>query len=521
MSDRGKKTLYFVSFIYPSLLYYIFLLWSWFSWSRIPSEVNVYATILIIIIAEYVFFYIFSDKKSGGLRFLSLFVNLFLLLFPLIFLVIFIQHRYFLWVRWYLAFFYINHAVFLDWGFFGLFLLAIGSILIAVLCYRFVARRPKVIFGFYLPWAVFMLPLFLKYFMGGVLLGDIKQYKFIEPYVNLVEKVAKETNQTYRVFTPPRGLYIENDKLFAVYGLTLLTSFADKTLFVHDMKTQETLPVELPGKAVRRIFSRPTDPYLYIVIWKINPGFFRLNKSEPEKLECLLDLERGALVAKSAEILYQIGNTYVDRASRAAYLVSDPYPVVGKFWLDSKIVNILDLYEQGFCPKGSILGFMPSVDNDERYMYLSVTNCYCGVVKIDMQRLEVVGCYEIEDSRKGFYGPTFYKNGQVITFPVVKNFRTVVLDAESMQSVKEYEKPPFNYIRDIIELDSENLLCLGFFGDLAIFNIKTGKYKTVIRKDLSMSMGIYKYGDYVYINTARYGIVRIKVDYLLSLAKAK
>jgi len=514
----------FIAFVYPYLLYHLYILFNWFEWSVVPLEISTYSLILVLICTEYVLFLV--SRKGGEERrgYGSFLTSTFFLVFPLIFIVFGVKIRLFVWFRWFMAFFYINHAVLLDYSLLGMLLLGLASIAVAAIFYFFIVRRPKVIFGLYLPWFIFMSPLLAKYLVGGALGGevDIKKYKYLESVVNPLDSVG---SSPYITATPaPRGLYIENDTIYTAYETTIYASPAERLFFEYNMDTKRLAALGLPGMGVRRIFSRPTDPYIYISIWKWNPGFFRVNKKRPRELDCLIDLHvldrsGGTIIAKGLEKIYQIGNMYVDTKGDAAYLLNDSYPAIGKYHINTRALEILDLTKQGYCPIGSILGFMPAVDPEEKYMYSALTNCYCGVVRIDMERLNVDGCYEIKSPRQGFYGVIFYKDGLLYCFPVVKYYKTLVLDAESMEKVKEFDKPPFHYIRDVIELDSEHLLCLGFFGDLAVFNMKTGEYTTLIRKDLSFAMGLFKYGDYIYFNTAQHGILRVNIEKLLALAK--
>jgi len=510
---RDSKAFKFIIFIYPYVLYHLYILFNWLQWSKIPPEISTYFVMLFLIIAECLLFLMFKRGEKGEGKYISFLISTFFLLLPLLFVQIVISDKAWYWVRWFVAFFYINHAVLLDYSLFGMLLLGFASILVAVAFYRFISSKPKVIFGFYLPWFVFMSPLFFVYIAGGSLGGDITKYKYIEPVFNPLKEVEAS------VLAPPgpRGIYIEDDTIFTAYETTIHASIAEKLLFVYRMDTGKLITLKLPGTGVRRIYSRATDPYIYVSIWKWNPGFFRINKKELNSAERLLDLYGGAEVSKGIGKIYQIGNIYVDSKGEFAYLIADSYPAVGKFDFGARNLEILDFSELGFCPFGSILGFMPAVDPNEKYMYLALTDCYCGVVKIDLNKLSVVGCYEIKSPRQGFYGVVFYRDGLLYCFPVVKYYKTLVLDAESMRKVGEFDKPPFHYIRDVIELDSSHILCLGFFGSLAIFDMRTGKYTTLIRKDLSLSMGLFRYGDYIYFNTARHGILRIKAKDLLAL----
>ena len=518
----GRGAIRAVAFFYPYVFYHLFFLWNWASWYKRPFELGILVALLIFIFAEYLLAFFAGEAYArGDERTRKVIVRAFFISFPLILALVHIMLFKDLWLIWFMSLLYHVYRGFLGWSYLTIFLIAVGSIALFWFVHLAVGRRFRILLGLYLPWMLFLSPFFYKYLVSGFVSSDISKYSYIEPVVHPLGLLGYSPEKA-SVLPLARGLYIENDTIYTAYQADVLfvyPSSAESSLFIYDMNTRRLTTVELPGRGVRRMFSRPSDPYLYFILWKWGYGFFRMLKSNPTEIERLLDLAPAEVYSDEFKKLRQLSYVYVDSSGDKAYLLSELYPSLARFDLKTKVLDILDLTKLELCPVGSFLPDVPAFDPDERFMFIAPNHCICGVFKVDLERFDVAGCYQVPNPNYALWGPVLYRDGRVYAFPFSRDARTLVLDARSMTPVAEYEPPPFDGIREVVWLDDTKVLCLSFFGHLAVFDLQKRKYRTLIRDDLGISMGLVKYGDYVYINSSRHGILRIKLEDILRLSE--
>jgi len=521
LQQRKGWVLGFVAFIYPYTLYHLFFIWNWATWYRRPFELSIFVVLFVFLGVEFLLAVLRERRRNDDrVRVGRVLVQVLFLTLPLLVALFHIGVMKDFWMIWFMSLLYHVYRGFLWVSYPVVLAIAVGSIVVSGLLY-IVLRRGRIFLGLYLPWMLFLSPFFYNYLVMGASKSDISKYSYIEPVVHPLEKVGFSPKDSWAL-PLARGLYIEGDTFYTAYQADILFVYpksTEESLFIYRADIDWLRTIELPGRGVRRMFSRPTDPYLYFVLWKWGYGLFRLKKSDPHNVERLIDLAPSDVHVSELRKLRQLSYVYVDSKGKFAYLLSELYPLLARFDLETKVLTALDLVQTGLCPIGSFLPDVPALDPDEKYMYIAPNHCTCGVLKIDTERMDVVGCYEVLNPNYALYGPVLYDDGQILCFPFSRDANTIALDAGDMQVAGEFDPPPFDGIREVVQLDQYGILCLSFFGHLALFDMRSGRYKVLIRRDLGITMGLERVGDYIYLNSSRHGILRMKIADVLKLVE--